>query len=33
MRVTSLQLSGFRSFVDMSPINLDQINVLIGANC
>lgn len=32
MRVTSLQLSGFRSFVDMAPINLDQINVLIGAN-
>ena len=32
MRVTSLQLQNFRSFENMEPIELDQINVLIGAN-
>ena len=32
MRVTSLRLTGFRSFVDMQRINLGSINVLIGAN-
>lgn len=32
MRVTSLELSRFRSFVHMGPIDLGQINVLIGAN-
>ena len=32
MRVTSLQLTGFRSFVDMQRIDLGSINVFIGAN-
>lgn len=32
MRVTSLQLTAFRSFVDMEPIALSAINVFIGAN-
>jgi len=32
MRVTSLRLTGFRSFVDMQPIALGAINVFIGAN-
>ncbi|WP_291518760.1 AAA family ATPase [Acidovorax sp.] len=32
MRVTSLQLTEFRSFVDMEPIALSAVNVFIGAN-
>lgn len=32
MRVTSLRIAGFRSFVDSGEISLKQINVLIGAN-
>jgi hypothetical protein len=32
MRVKSLQLKNFRSFESMEPIELDQINVLIGPN-
>ena len=32
MRVTSLRLQGFRSFVDSGLIELGAINVLIGAN-
>lgn len=32
MRVRSLQMQNFRSFIDSGEIQLDQINVLIGAN-
>ena len=32
MRVTSLRLKNFRSFADSGAIDLNQINVLIGAN-
>lgn len=32
MRVTSLHLHNFRSFVDSGLVPLDQVNVLIGAN-
>jgi hypothetical protein len=32
MRVTSLEIQNFRSFVNTGPIPLDQINVLIGPN-
>jgi ABC-type transport system involved in cytochrome c biogenesis ATPase subunit len=32
MRTTSLRLQNFRSFADSGPIELSQINVLIGAN-
>lgn len=32
MRVTSLQLTNFRSIVDMAPIELGSINILIGPN-
>lgn len=32
MRVTSLQLNNFRSFESMEPIEIGQINVLIGPN-
>ncbi|AEG92244.1 ATP-dependent nuclease [Ramlibacter tataouinensis] len=32
MRVTSLQMAGFRSFANMDSIELGTINVLIGAN-
>ncbi|MGZ5012232.1 MAG: ATP-dependent nuclease [Methylobacter sp.] len=32
MRVTSLELLNFRSFVNLEPIRFDQINVLVGAN-
>ena len=32
MRVQSLQIKGFRSFVETPQIELDAINVLIGAN-
>lgn len=32
MRVSSIQLRGFRSFARMEPIQLEAINVLIGAN-
>jgi hypothetical protein len=32
MKVKSIQLTAFRSFVETGPIQLDTINVLIGAN-
>lgn len=32
MRITSLEVSRFRSFVTMKPIKLDQINVFVGPN-
>lgn len=32
MRVTSLQIADFRSFAKMDPIELDSINVFVGAN-
>lgn len=32
MRVTSIRIQGYRSFVDSGIVELDQINVLIGAN-
>lgn len=32
MRVTSLQLTDFRSFESMGPIEIDQITVLVGPN-
>jgi AAA domain, putative AbiEii toxin, Type IV TA system len=32
MRVTSLRIQNFRSFIDSGPINLSDINVLIGSN-
>lgn len=32
MRVTTLRMQQFRSFVDSGAVSLEQINVLIGAN-
>jgi ABC-type transport system involved in cytochrome c biogenesis ATPase subunit len=32
MRVTSIQLQNFRSFVSIDPIELGQVNVLVGPN-